>query len=81
MNHKYVALIRFNTEFPSKGRKWRILDEEGKDEIQVDEIVSEGCLLTTSTDALPSGEIKHHVRIHHDKLIIINHVANFVKQR
>ena len=79
MTQKHNVFIRFNTEYPTKGRKWRLLNEDFEEFNQIDEFVSLDCPIESSTDVMPNGETKHHVKLTYSKVVVINHIANFVK--
>lgn len=75
-NHVY---IRFNTDFPGKGLKWRLLDESFNEFTQVTEFISDNCPIVSATDLLPNGQTKHHVKISYQTMIINDDVAEFYR--
>ncbi len=69
--------IRFNTEYPAKGKRWRLLDEHFKEFEQVDGFVGFECPIMSSTDTLPTGETKHHVMVLFSSMAMVEGVAEF----
>ena len=69
--------IRFNTEYPAKGKRWRLLNEEFDEFMQVQEFVGFSCPTLSSTDTLPTGQVKHHVMISFGRMVVNDEVAEF----
>ncbi len=65
--------IRFNTDYPHASKfKWRAIEVVAnvfQQEILTNHI-SINCTCKTSTDKLPSGEIKHHITVNPNQVFM-----------